>query len=397
MEYINPGSLAGMAQGPQGSMLPGTGAGPLDVVRNNQALQQSYDFLDMAKAAQAQDYVQNQWKMQTAHDQYGLDKQAKELSNRGEAQKIRAGEQGMKISDEKIKALRQSGELQKMSFIGSLSEPWKNAQSPMERVAILKQARQAYSQMFPEDQSGLQDFDTYNPGQNPNADAEFGQHFANAQHISTYADQSMNQKSGLLGQEYGYKSGMQGKQIQSNEGIAKAERAKDIEVANIMAAARKATEGGGNALSKLKADVAGELIDAATALKEGKTVDQLTPRQRAILEEGPKLLAPTVINTELAQNPENRGAIAKEQSKQGIQGALEAVGRGNSSSVQAPLPTPKNAPQNYPTQVQGRPPTDEEHMKMVHELKNAGQPYDDTKWDYSIGPGGEILRRPKGK
>jgi hypothetical protein len=282
-----------------------------------------------------------------------------------------------------------------MSFIGSLSEPWKNAKSPIERMAILKQARQAYSQMFPEDQSGLQDFDTYNPGQNPNADAEFSQHFANAQHISTYADQSMNQKSGLLGQEYGYKGGMQAKQIQSTEGIAKEERAKDIEVANIMAASRKATEGGGNAKAKLYADITNELLEVESKLADGVEYKDLSPREKAILKVGPQVMAPTVLNTELAQNPENRGAIAKAQSKQGIEGALEAVGRDRPSPTITP--TPKNAPQNYPTKVQGRPPTDEEHMKMVHELKNAGQPYDDTKWDYSIGPGGEILRRPKGK
>jgi hypothetical protein len=266
MEYVNPVSIAGMANGPQGAMLPGTGAGPLDMYLKNQAQQQAYDFLDMAKASQAQDYVKQQWDMQTGHDKYGLEKQALVDKNAEAQQKLEAGGYNNRMLREKADMLQRQGKMEPISFVGSLHESLQNA-SPLEAQAILAKAKQAYGQMFPQDASGLRDFDYDGT---PEGLQRIKAGVATARQISTFADQSMQQKSGLLGQEYGYKGGMQEKQLRSQESMNNADNIMRERVAQIAADARKANEGGGNAWNSWKADIVKKASDAKAKQIKGE-------------------------------------------------------------------------------------------------------------------------------
>lgn len=307
MEYVNPTSIAGMAQQPgmQGSMLPGTGAGPLDAYLNNEAKKQAYDFLDMAKAKEAQNYVKGQWELQTAHDQYGLDKQAKELGNQERQQKLQQGEQTMKLDAEKLKQIKQSGVINKLAFVGSIHEPLSQAQSPMEAAAIIKQAQARYAQMFPDDPQGAADLDWDG---NPATLPQLAEHFRTAGHIAREADAQHIRAEGLQKQGEGAKQKLQDHQLSVQERMNDADNATRLEVARIGAAAKKATEGGGNAWSSFK-DELGRTFWRAQA----KPDKERSAEEKAAMILGPQILAGGFASTELKSNPEviRKGAEAK--------------------------------------------------------------------------------------
>lgn len=78
MDYVNPVSIAQMAQVPKDTNLPGTGYGLVQGFNEGQAMARSKDFLDMARASQAQNYVKNQFDMQTAWEDYPINRLRKE-------------------------------------------------------------------------------------------------------------------------------------------------------------------------------------------------------------------------------------------------------------------------------------------------------------------------------
>ncbi len=384
MEYVNPVSIAGMAQGPQGAMLPGTGAGPLDMYQKNQALGQAYDFLDMAKAAGAQNYVGDQWKMQTAHDMYPIEKQAKELGNRQTEAGIRSTDSATRLSDEKLATLRQGNRVQALAYVGSLAEPLAKIQNPMEAAALMKQARATYERMFPDDNEGLQFFDSYNG--TPESLMQMQQAAGNAKHISTYADQALRQKQALLDQETTAKQGLQTQDIASKEKIAAANNATDLEVAKIRAMATERSSSGTNNWNLQRGKLLEELIEAETVLQT-QGVEALTPRQKAVLIQGPRTLQGAVVGAEVRTEPERVGQAAEAKASGEIKGLIKGL-------KEPPAPVTPAKPQ-APQELAKTQPDFSNDPVFKERLKEMGWDYEPDKYEYVKDHIGQYFRRPK--
>lgn len=375
MEYTNPVSIAGMANGPQGEMLPGTGAGPLDMMMRNQALGQAYDFLDMSKAAGAQDYVKGQWDMQTKHDQYGLDKQAKQLGNQTAEQNIRMNEGNIKFKDEQLNQLRSSGQLNRLALVGSVYEPFVQAKGPLEQKAVIDQAKQLYARMHPDDPSGLQDFDQFDG--TPEGKERMARALWQARHIATSADQAFRQKQSLQGDDIQSREGMQRNQLRSNESEGAADRASAERIAGMRAEVMKLTGSGGNAKAKYQAEVM-EAIIAAEEKKLAFGEKSLTAKEQAVLKHGPRMVESAYSVSEHRNDPEviSRGEEAKGEGKgKGIRKMID-----NISS-----PSPKTvSPEKHP------------NSSIQEAIEAGGYDYEPDFYDYRV-ENGVVLRKKKGE
>ena len=92
MEYVNPTSIAQMAQVPKDTSLPGTGYGLMQGWREGEAMAKAKDFLSLSQAAQAQDYVKQQFEMQSKWQDRPM-----------ELQKQQAVLEGTQLGNQKIK------------------------------------------------------------------------------------------------------------------------------------------------------------------------------------------------------------------------------------------------------------------------------------------------------
>lgn len=384
MEYVNPVSIAGMAQGPQGQMLPGTGAGPLDMYQRNQALGQAYDFLDMSKAAGAQDYVNQQWKMQTAHDSYGLDKAAKGLANETARQGIETSKMGNQLSEEKLKMLRQGNRIQALQYVGSLSEPLSQTKDPMAASALMSQARQNYAQMFPDDQEGLQFFDSFDGS--PQSMQRTLAATQNARHIATYADQAFRQKMALQGDQQGFESRERGLDRKSRKEMNDADNATQLKIAELREAGRKAVEGGGNAWSQFRADVGRAMMSAVAKQKQNQP---LSPNESAALQVGAEILTGGVVSTRDKMDPTNVESAARAKVRGEVGELLDIVKPGGN---QKPA-VPNTAPQQQ-DQVSGQPDFANDPV-FKDRLKEMGWDYEPDKYEYFKDHVGQYFRRKK--
>jgi len=212
MDYINPTSIAGMYNVPKDNSLPGAGHGLLQGYLEGQAANRANEFLEMSKMGQAQDYAKNQFLNQKAWQMAPLEMQARQLGNQHLQSQI--AESG--INQDKAKALiqklQQEGKLDKFIAASQFHGPFQNAKSDLEKRAAVEQYNYFMRQMDPQHQEYSWDGD---PSSWNKLVSDVGLAGQIAKINRDYA-----QKSGLLGEEYGYKGGMQDKQLRSAEKIA---------------------------------------------------------------------------------------------------------------------------------------------------------------------------------
>lgn len=387
MEYVNPVSIAQMAQGPQGQMLPGTGAGPLDMYQKNQALGQAYDFLDMSKAAGAQDYVKQQWGMQKDHNMYPIEKEKAMLGNETARQGIETSKIGNRLTQEKIDMLHQSGAIQKIAFVGSLAPALQQAAGdPIKTAMILKQGQQHYAKLFPGDNEGLMGFEFDG---NPETAKQRIDQALLAQQIAMEADAGFQQKRNLLGKELDFRGDEGAANRKSSEKIASGHDQTTIEAARIRADVERATQSGSGAWGAIRAQVTEEFINAAEkleALGEGGWA-KLTPRERAIIKEGPKIVAGAYASTERRTDPEIIEKGAEGKARGDIRGTIQELR--NPTKPQVPTQQPQS-PQSSGNFDPKNPPAE-----LTNGLKQKGMDYNPDKYRYFQDHMGSWFAEPK--
>ena len=313
MDYLNPTSIANMFQSQKDTSIPGAGYGLSQGFLDAQAANQALDFLGMAKAKSAQDFVKGQFDLQSAYEDrpFNLRKREAELS--GTQATNRSTELENQKREELIKQLQRGNQWEGVRTFGSATDAFARAKNPLERKMIWDAYVRRHEMLgLPKDELIM--WDGSEQGWN-----DIVSQSKLARDLSSYSDQIAAQRAMTTEKEAG-DTGRVEKTLTSQERRASAENATALEVARIRAAASRATESGGNAWSQQKADISQQYLEAITKRTSGQP---LTPREQAILQVAPTILAPGYSTEVLRGDTTEQRAKAK--SKGEIQGAMEAL------------------------------------------------------------------------
>lgn len=136
MEYVNPTSIAQMAQVPKDTSLPGTGYGLMQGWKEGEAMAKAKDFLSLSQAAQAQDYVKQQFEMQSKWQDRPM-----------ELQKQQAALEGTQLGNQKTKwelsqahdAAKKAKVMDQLHLVAAFNPLLENAKTEIEKQAVFNQ------------------------------------------------------------------------------------------------------------------------------------------------------------------------------------------------------------------------------------------------------------------
>lgn len=308
MDYINPTSIAGMYNVPKDNSLPGAGHGLLQGYLEGQAANRANEFLEMSKMGQAQDYAKNQFLNQKAWEMAPLEIQAKRLGNEQTQAQISESKLNQERALELIKRLQYEGKLDKFIAASQFHGPFQNAKSDLEKRAAVEQYNYFMKQMDPQHQDYSWDGD-------PNSWNKLVSDVGLAGQIAKI-NREYAQKSGLLGEEYGYKGGMQDKQLRSAEKIA------GMEAGTRRYAADRSASKEGRGPTRAEFDI--EL------LKEWRALDakpNRTAEENRYLEMLQKILTPSFESTVAKMDPNKVGEAARARAENETVGTMSGLDR----------------------------------------------------------------------
>lgn len=324
MDYLNPTSIAQMAQVPKDTSLPGTGYGLVQGFNEGQAMERAKDFLDMSKAAQAQNYVKNQFDMQTAWEDYPLAREQKQANLAQTKASTKMNEDALARAKLEAKRMGVEGQL---SIVASMKEQLRNAKNPLERAALYDTMRQQIQRGGYEIDEDL----NINPADEDSWE-QLNQYADAADAITRYTAPTRQkltvQNEALKSQEW-----QTGANIASKERMNKEDNETAKEIAGIRASAQTAATGGTQALNRWKADLFARWEQTLT--KDPKT---WTAEERAINTVASRALASQFTTAaEVTNNPEVQEQVARGRGKGKIGGTLEELDNLNKPQTK-PLP-----------------------------------------------------------
>lgn len=313
MDYINPTSIAQMAQVPKDTNFPGAGYGLLQGFNEGQARERAKDFLDMSKAAQAQNYVKNQFDMQTAWEDYPLAREQKQANLAQTQTSTKMNEESLARAKLEAKRMGVEGQL---SIVASMKESFENAKTPLERAALFDTMRQQIQRGGYEMDEDLLDI---NPA-DENGWAQLNQYADVADAITRYTAPTRQkltvQNEALKSQEWQTNAN-----IVSRERMNKADNATAKAVAGIRADAQTAATGGTQELNRWKANLFARWEQTLT--KDPKT---WTAEERAINTVASRALASQFTTAaEVTNNPEVQEQVARGRGKGDMGGVMEGL------------------------------------------------------------------------
>lgn len=315
MEYVNPTSIAQMFQRPQDSSIPGSGYGLLQGFLEGQAAADSRRFLEQSQAAQAQDFVKQQFDMQKswADRPYDLEKRGVELDNlrnTGQGQKLT--NRGTELANEDALLARN---LKSQALLGSHYETMSQLKSPLERKqfwdALIQKTRfGGYPRMDDLIYDGSEE-----SWQNALAAVQA------ARDSSLY----QNQLAAQLEMTNRKEAGDTSRTTQTNQTSMRnvnAKNATDLAIARLRADVDRATQGGGNAWNAFREQLGRDWTSVAAKFKRGQKLD---PAEEAILEIAPQVLAGGFASTQLRNDPNVAGDVERAKAGARIEGIKDAI------------------------------------------------------------------------
>lgn len=302
MDYLNPTSIAQMAQVPKDTSLPGTGYGLVQGFNEGQAMMRAKDFLDMSKASQAQNYVRNQFDMQSKWTDYPLDRQIKEQSYEQGQQNLAKTKYDFDALQKKTK---KEGTFEHMRLAGGAADAFRNAKTDLERRAVYEQMRKAH------EMAGIPvDEDLHFEVGNPESTARVQQYLDLARDIVSYSPDTLG---AIAANDPKIKAQRaEGADDRaSREKISREDNETKLRIANITAAAHTAAAAGNNAWGNFRTRLGGAWIEV-----QKKPQKDWTAEDKAVAEVASKMLAPSPwMGENVTGNSVVQGQIAGQKTK----------------------------------------------------------------------------------
>jgi hypothetical protein len=324
MDYLNPTSIAQMAQVPKDTSLPGSGYGLLQGFNEGQAMMRAKDFLDMSKASQAQNYVKNQFDMQTAWEDYPLAREQKQANLAQTQASTKMNEES--LAKAKLEAKRMGVEGQ-LSIIASMKDQIRNAKGGIERAAL-------YDTMRQQIQRGGFDIDE-DLNINPADDASWSQLIQYADTADAITTYNADTRRGIAKDRPKIQSteNIAGKDRISRERMNREDNDTALAIAGIRADAQSAASGGTQELNRWKAN-----LFARWEKTLQKNPKDWTAEEQAINTVASRALASQFTTAaEVTNNPEVQGDIAADKEIKRIEALREMLRKKEKPSDPAQL------------------------------------------------------------
>lgn len=320
MEYVNPTSIAQMAQVPKDTSLPGTGYGLMQGWKEGEAMAKAKDFLSLSQAAQAQDYVKQQFEMQSKWQDRPMELQKQQAALEG----TQLGNQKTKWDIEQAhKAAKRDNMTGHLKIVGAYSSLFRNAKTYAEKLALYEHMRnQLQRGGYPPDD----DFNyPYSKDEKEQSvyDANVQRYMDAAEELTIF-DRDYGQKSRLQGTELDFRGNQGDKDRSSRESMNRLDNDTQLAVARMRESGQSARESGAKAFQQFKVDVGQEWRAALIKLQRDPTGKSLTATDRAALVIGPQALAGGAYGAEVRTDPNRIGAGAQAK-KEGEWKALQGI------------------------------------------------------------------------
>lgn len=341
MEYVNPTSIAQMAQVPKDTSLPGTGYGLMQGWKEGEAMAKAKDFLSLSQAAQAQDYVKQQFDMQSKWEDRPFELQKQQAALEG----TQLGNQKTKWDIEQAhKAAKRDNMTGHLKIVGAYSSLFRNAKTYAEKLALYEHMRnQLQRGGYPPDD----DFNyPYSKDEKEQSvyDANVQRYMDAAEELTIF-DRDYGQKSRLQGTELDFRGNQGDKDRSSRESMNKM----DNEVRLLM---HREEQG----LKKHLASVGTEGFAATKGwyMREWDRIEAIPPEQRTAQDRARAIVAERVLSGQTYNMaPERVGARAEASTRGELEG-ITSGGKGdrnkgdttvspNGITIQ-PLPESKEIP-----------------------------------------------------
>lgn len=336
MEYVNPTSIAQMAQVPKDTSLPGTGYGLMQGWKEGEAMAKAKDFLSLSQAAQAQDYVKQQFEMQSKWQDRPMELQKQQAALEG----TQLGNQKTKWDIEQThKAAKRDNVMGQLRTVGAFGPHLKEAKTPMERMALYENMRRQIERQGYELDPDL----AYDPN-NPSSWDDLIR-YANAADELTVYDRKFGQEQRLQTNKQDWAGDQGDKDRSSREAMNKM----DNEVRLLM---HREEQG----LKKHLASVGTEGFAATKGwyMREWDRIEAIPPEQRTAQDRARAIVAERVLSGQTYNMaPERVGARAEASTRGELEG-ITSGGKGdrnkgdttvspNGITIQ-PLPESKEIP-----------------------------------------------------
>ena len=309
MEYVNPTSIAQMAQVPKDTSLPGTGYGLMQGWKEGEAMAKAKDFLSLSQAAQAQDYAKQQFDMQSKWQ----DRPQTLQQNAANLEQTQLGNQKTKWDiSQAHQTAKRDNVMGQLRVVGAFSPQLREAKTPMERMALYENMRRQI------ERQGFQ----LDPDLNydPNDPESWNNilKYASAADVLTVYDRKFGQEQRLQTSKQDWASKEGALDRASRELMNKQDNDARIQAERIQAWARQQASSGTESWQAAKV----QIFYAVIAAKKKKP-EELTPEDKAILEVGPGIISGSAYSTD--QRLGRAGEVAE--------ATAEGTGRGKAKSL----------------------------------------------------------------
>lgn len=313
MEYVNPTSIAQMAQVPKDTSLPGTGYGLMQGWKEGEAMAKAKDFLSLSQAAQAQDYVKQQFEMQSKWQDRPMELQKQQAALEG----TQLGNQKTKWDIEQAhKAAKRDNVMGQLRTVGAFGPHLKEAKTPMERMALYENMRRQIERQGYELDPDL----AYDPNDPSSWDNLI--RYSNAADELTIYDRDYGQKSRLQGTELDFRGNQGDKDRSSREAMNRLDNDTQLAVARMRESGQNSRESGTKQYQQWRAEMGAAWQRAQRKMQAG---EPLSAEDKAALVIGPQALAGGAYGAELRTDPNRIGAGAQAKKKgewEALQGIL---------------------------------------------------------------------------
>lgn len=322
MEYINPVSIAQMYQTQKDTSLPGSGYGLTQGFLEGRAGANAEEFLRQAQAAQAQDFVKQQFDNQVAWEDrpFQIEKRGVELDNTREIGRgQRLTNEGLSLENDQKRLLPKQRALE---LLGSHYDTAAQLKTPLERL------------QFADALAKKTQFGGY-PAMDLNYDGSEESWQQYLEMLRTAKDSAMftNQlaaQRGITGMKEAGDTQRNRETIQGADTRNIRDNATALTIANIRAAADRATQGGANAWNAFRDQLGRDWIAIDAKIKAGQ---QITPEEQATHYIAPQILAGGVTSTGIKTDPQTTRENERAKAAGKIEGIKEAVKNSKQGSV----------------------------------------------------------------
>lgn len=306
MDYLNPVSIASMFERQKDTNFPGAGYGALQGFLEGQAGANAQEFLRQSQAGAAQDFVKQQFDNQAAWEDrpFTLEKRGVELDNLRESIKgQKLTNEGLSLDVDQKKLLPKQRALE---LLGSHYDTAAQLKTPLERL-------QFADALAKKTQFGGYPVMDLNYDGSEESWQQYLEMLRTAKDSSMFTNQLAAQR-GITGMKEAGDTQRNRETIQGADTRNIRDNATALTIANIRAAADRATQGGANARNVFLAQLGRDWIAIDAKIKANQ---KITPEEQATHYIAPQILAGGVTSTGIKTDPQTvyDAAAAKERAE----------------------------------------------------------------------------------